>query len=352
MAPAISVIVPTFNRGHVLGGALASIRAQGFGDLEVIVVDDGSSDETRDLVQTIVAADPRFRYHDQPNRGAASARNAGLDLAVGAYVAFLDSDDSWRPWHLELAMACLRRLPDAGMVWTDMDTVDGTGTVSAHRQLRTTLTAFHHFRLDELFPTSLPLADLHVDIPSQDLERRLYMGDVFSPMVMGNLVLPSSVVMRRARLDAVGRFDEHLVTGEDYEFFLRACRAGPVAFADLADVLYRVGTSDRLSGPAMALPIARAYLEVLETTLDRDAARITLPAAMITAARGYAHRWVGETELQSGSRVAARRHLATALRFGPRRPWIVALLAVSFLPRPALARLARLRRRVRPRTGA
>jgi GT2 family glycosyltransferase len=351
-SPAISVVIPTFNRQQMLGEAMASVRAQGFEDLEAIVVDDGSSDGTRALVEAVVAADPRFRYHHQPNGGAASARNAGLDLARGDLIAFLDSDDAWQPWHLELMVACLARLPEAGLVWTDMAAVDGGGAVTARRALRSTLSAYRYFSNDQLFASSVPLSELGVEIPAEDRDRRLYQGDVFSPMVMGNLVLPSSVLMRRARLDEVGRFDEHLVTGEDYEFFLRACRAGQVAFADLVDVRYRVGTSDRLSGPAMGLPIARAYLTVLERTLEQDAGRITLPPELITEARGYANRWVGETELLAGSPRAARPHLATAFRLGQQRARMVALLGLSFLPRAALTRISRVRRRMRGRAAA
>jgi hypothetical protein len=195
------------------------------------------------------------------------------------------------------------------------------------------------------------LSELGIEVPPEYGDRRLHVGEVFSPMVMGNLVLASSTVMRRERLDRVGRFDEALVTGEDYEFFLRACRVGPVAFADIADVCYRIGTTDRLSGPAMGLPIAKAYLQVLETTLARDAERITLSPAMIDEARAYAHRWVGETELQAGSPRLARAHLATALRIRPRRPWILVLLTVTFLPRSLVSRVIRWRRLLMARLG-
>lgn len=352
MPPAISVVIPTFNREHLIGEALESVRVQGFRDLEVIVVDDGSSDGTRRLVEAVAEADPRFRYRNQPNRGAGSARNAGLELATGEYLAFLDSDDAWRPWHLELMLASLDRLPEAGFVWTDMDAVDGTGAVIARRGLRSTLTAWRHFSDDQLFSTSLSLSELGVAIPPEDQGRRLYLGDVFSAMVMGNLVLPSSVLMRRTRLEEVGRFDEHLVTGEDYEFFVRACRAGPVAFADISDVRYRMGTDDRLSGPAMGLPIAHAYLDVVDRTLEQDADRITLPPAMVAEALGVAHGWVGETELLVGARGLARRHLATAFRLGHRRAWTLALLCASFLPRWLVTRLAGVRRRWRARSAA
>jgi GT2 family glycosyltransferase len=343
MAPAISVILPTFNREGTLNAAVSSARAQRFRDFELIVVDDGSTDGTRALVADAMATDERVRYHHQANGGVSSARNAGIRLAAGPFVAFLDSDDAWQPWHLDVALASLARYPEAGFVWTDMDTVDAAGAVIARGQLAATLSAFRLFTKDQLFHTSVSLAELGVDIPPAYLGRRLYLGDAFSPMVMGNLVLPSSVLMRRQVLDQVGGFDEGLTTGEDYEFFLRACRAGPVAFADLSDVLYGIGTSDRLSGPAMSLPIARAYLQVLEQTIARDGDRITLPPSMLRDARAYAYRWVGESELRAGSSREARSHLAKSLQLGGRRPRAVLAWLATFLPRPVMARIIRWR---------
>jgi len=345
--PLVSVIIPTFNRGHVLGEALASVLDQDHTDLDVIVIDDGSSDDTRAVVATIADADPRVHYHYQQNAGAAPARNAGIDLATGDSIAFLDSDDSWERWHLRLQLAALARNPEAGLTWTNVDAVNAEGEVVSAGHLIKLLSAYRYFSLDEMFTSSSPLSELDVEIPAKYRDNRLYVGDVFSPMVMGNLVLTSSVVMRRERLERVGRFDEALVTGEDYEFFLRACREGPVAFADLPDVRYRVGTSDRLSGPAMSLPIARAYLDVLETTLSRDAGRITLSKPLIREARVYAHRWVGETELASGSSREALRQLASAVRLAPLRPWLYVLLVLALLPKSALQRLIRWRRRLR-----
>ena len=166
-------------------------------------------------------------------------------------------------------------------------------------------------------------------------------------MLMGNLVLTSTVVMRRERLEIVGRFDERLRVGEDYEFFLRACRAGPVAFADIPDVRYRIGTTDKLGGPAAALAMGQAYQRVLETTLARDADRITLSPSMIKLARVHAHRWVGEMELLAGSPRLARAHLAEALRIHPLQPWIIALVLLTFLPPGVVAALVGARRRMK-----
>jgi GT2 family glycosyltransferase len=347
MSAKVSVIIPTFNRGRVLGQAIASVIDQDHRDFEVIVVDDGSTDGTGELVASRFGDDPRVRYQYQPNAGASAARNTGLDLATGGLVAFLDSDDSWKAWHLSLTLAALDRYPEAGMVWTETEFVDARGVSVATSALAQLLSAYRYFPLDELFASSSMLSELDVDLPPASRTRRLYVGDVFSPMIMGNLVLTSSVVMRRDRLEKVGRFDDHLTVGEDYEFFLRVCRAGPVAFADISDIRYRTGTADKLGGPGAAREMAHAYLAVLDDTLARDAGRITLSPTLITTARVHAHRWVGEQELIAGSRRLARAHLGTALRLRWHQPWVAVLTALTFVPHGIFLGMVRWRRRNR-----
>ena len=111
MSAKVSVIVPTFDRVAVLREAVESVLAQTHRDLEVVVVDDGSTDATPELVAAFAAGDARVRYERQANAGAAAARNTGLAAASGDFVAFLDSDDSWVPWHLSLMLAGLERYP-------------------------------------------------------------------------------------------------------------------------------------------------------------------------------------------------------------------------------------------------
>jgi GT2 family glycosyltransferase len=343
----VSVIIPTFNRAYLLREAVQSVLDQTYRDLEVIVVDDGSTDGTQDSVANWFGADPRVRYAAQANQGASAARNAGLDLATGGYIAFLDSDDSWKPWHLELTLACLALYPQAGLIWTNIEFVDDRGAVAQPSALRHLLSNYGRFPLDTLFGSSASLTELDVDLPPGGEAGRLYVGDIFSPMVMGNLILASSSVLRRDRVDQVGRFDQRLVMGEDYEFFLRVCRAGPVAFVDLDDVRYRVGNADKLSGLQSPLAMATSYLRVLDATLARDRDRISLSPAMIAQARTHAHQWVGEIELLNGSRRSARAHLGEALRIDPWRASTIALYGLTFLPSAALEFVLRGRRGLR-----
>jgi len=121
--PKVSIILPTYNRARFLPEAIDSIRAQTFADWELIVVDDGSTDETGEVVRTLAENIPQsIRYVHQENRGAYGARNTGLELANGPYVAFFDSDDRWMPHHLERCVSALERNPD-------VDWVHGAGRV-------------------------------------------------------------------------------------------------------------------------------------------------------------------------------------------------------------------------------
>jgi hypothetical protein len=127
----VSIVLPTYNRAAFLRAAFASIRAQRLGEWELIVVDDGSTDGTRDLVADLAGTMGRpVRYVYQENQGAGAARNAGLDLARGAYVAFYDSDDVWLPHHLSHCVAALEANPEVDRVGGACRQVDAvTGAV-------------------------------------------------------------------------------------------------------------------------------------------------------------------------------------------------------------------------------
>jgi glycosyltransferase involved in cell wall biosynthesis len=337
-SPLVSVVIPTFNRAHCIAGTIDSVLTQTHGHLEVLVVDDGSTDGTAELLEREYGHEPRIRVLVQANQGVSAARNSGLRSARGEFVALLDSDDRWLPWKLEAQLACLAAVPEAGMVWTDMDAVDASGTVVGPRFLTTMYSAYRWFDREELFERSLPFADVEPALAERLGGPRLYLGNIFSEMVLGNLVHTSTVLLRRERLERVRGFDLSLGrTGEDYDFHLRTCREGPVAYLDVASILYMRGQTDQLtSGSDNHLQLARNFLRTVDRVIARDRDRIRLPRIMLDEVRAEAHEWLGMLHVGRGEHVAAARELLRSLRLKPRQPAVLRLLAISLLPVPAV----------------
>ena len=129
--PKVSVIIPTYNRQYIIVKTIESVLNQSKQDLEVIVVDDGSSDDTRGVVESL--NDSRVRYFYKTNGGAASARNFGLSKAMGEYVAFLDSDDSWPENYLEVMLSYLQRNGAFGAAYSPITILYPDGSITSRR---------------------------------------------------------------------------------------------------------------------------------------------------------------------------------------------------------------------------
>ena len=240
--PLVSVIIPTYNRAYCLPRTLDSALAQTHANVELLVIDDGSTDDTRALIAQQYGHEPRVRYVYQENQRVAAARNRGLAMAEGKYVAFLDSDDLWEPWKLELQVACLEQNPGVGMAWTDMQAINPEGQVVSPRFLRTMYSAYRWFTTEQLFPNSTPLASVLPALKAHVGDAKFYQGDIYSQMIMGNMVHTSTVLLRRDRARKVGLFNtNYQPTGEDYDFHIRTCREGPVGYLDLSSMYYQVG---------------------------------------------------------------------------------------------------------------
>lgn len=329
----VSVVVPTFNRAYCIENTIESALAQTYDHLELIVIDDGSSDGTEELILSRYGADPRVRYVFQPNCGVSRARNHGIRLARGEFIALLDSDDIWEPWKLELQIAVMNHLPHVGMVWTDMAAVDPSGEIRSRSYLRTMYGAYQWFpKPEDLFKHSLEIASVAPQLASRFPDHRVYHGDIFSPMLMGNLVHTSTVLLRRNRMERVGGFREDLrYAGEDYDFHLRTCREGIVAFINLSSIVYQYGRGDQLT-KKYGLHLAANFLNTVQPVLKTDRDRITLPQKMIDNMLADAHRWLGEELIAAGENNNAFRHFMTSIYHRPLQPRTLGFTALSLLP--------------------
>jgi glycosyltransferase involved in cell wall biosynthesis len=331
----VSVVIPSYNRAYCVATTIDSALAQTHGNVEILLVDDGSSDGTRALIEERYRGEPRVRYIHQANAGVSAARNHGLRLARGQFIALLDSDDIWLPWKIEAQLRCLEALPTAGMIWTDMDAIGPDGQVLHRRYLTRMYTAYRKFTRDQLFRESRPLSSIDARLASTLSDPSVFLGDIFSPMITGNLVHTSTVLLRRERFEKVREFDVNLrYSGEDHDFHLRTCREGDVAYLDVSSILYQYGREDQLTvNRKYTVHMAENFLKTVNKALARDRERVTLSPAMLDSVLAEAHAWIGEQRLEIGDRDQAWRHLGTSLRFRPWQPRIAALLGASFLPK-------------------
>ena len=349
----VSVVIPSYNRAYCITTTVDSALNQTHANVEVLIVDDGSKDDTRALIEARYGREPRVRYIHQANAGVSAARNHGLRLARGQFIALLDSDDIWLPWKVEAQLRCLEAFPSAGMIWTDMDAIGPDGQLLHRRYLTRMYTSYRKFTRDQLFRESRPLSSIAPGLAAELSDPRVYLGDIFSPMITGNLVHTSTVLLRRERFEHVREFDVNLrYSGEDHDFHLRTCREGDVAYLDVPSILYQYGREDQLTvNRAYTIHMAENFLKTVTKALDRDRDRVTLSPMMLDHVMAEAHAWIGEQRLEMGERDQAWRHLGTSLRFRPWQPRVAALLGAAVLPKQVSDRLRAGYRGLKSRLG-
>lgn len=205
--PTVSILIPTFNCGQYISHAIESALNQSYQDVEIILVDDGSTDNTRELLKEYIK-EGACKYIYQSNQGVAEARNATLRAARGEYVAFLDADDFWEPDKLELQMNFLAERPDVALLHGNIRIVDAGK--------------------NQTIFDSLPI------------NRRHKCDHIFGELYLGNFINTSTVVIKRECLDRIGCFDTNLIQAEDYDLWMRVAAEFKCGFQDVVMGTYRV----------------------------------------------------------------------------------------------------------------
>jgi glycosyltransferase involved in cell wall biosynthesis len=311
-SPLVSVIVPVYNGARYLCHALDSALGQTDQDLQVIVVDDGSTDDSSEVIASYGS---RLIALHQPNAGVAHARNAGLGAADGELIAFLDQDDWWLPAKIAAQVERFLADPQLGLVHTGI------------RQYSDAAATF----VDPVYDTS----------KSASLQ-----GNCYDRLVLGNSIFNSSVMIRKTVLDEAGQFDPAIAgnTVQDYDLWLRIARCSPLGFIPDELTVLRLhgaqGTWNRQAMLADELRLLERHVG-LEGLCSSDA--MSARVAMLLDELGRAY-------LDARSARAARRCFARALGMGGE--WrTAALYALSFLPPSALEWLRRRRAQSRGRTA-
>ena len=326
----VTVVIPTFNRAGIVGRAIETALEQTYQRIQVLIADDGSSDNTRQIAD---AYGPRVTYTRQANSGVSAARNFGMRNARGEFIAFLDSDDRWLPWKIEAQIEALNRNPRAGLVWTDMEAVDENDRVLDSRYLRQMYSAYDWIDLTQTLPRVGTLGEFSSSVPDQLSSAAVHAGDISAAIMLGNLIHTSTVLFRRSWCAQTGGFDESYErAGEDYEFYIRLSSVGPVVFIDAPSTLYRIGAADQLTAPSMILEIARNNLRAVETWLPGAVAKPGLSEPIVRRRLSESLAWAGEAELDAGHRIQAVRRLSKSLAVMPALDKRALLLASCALP--------------------
>ena len=254
--PLVSVVIPTHNRANVLMRAIRSVLSQTYPNLEIIVVDDGSQDGTASILSGISGV----RTIRQSNRGVSAARNAGISNSLGKLVAFLDSDDEWRPEKIQKQI--LLYSPEKPEFICHCNELWMRANRVVHQK------------------------GIHTKQG----------GVFFTRAVERCLISPSAVIISRVLLDKVGWFDEDLEAAEDYDLWLRITAFHEVDFVNEQLVIKHGGEENQLSVTTPA--IDRFRVKALEKILDnpflpdeyRDAARRELIRKAAILSKGFLKR--------------------------------------------------------------
>jgi glycosyltransferase involved in cell wall biosynthesis len=293
----VSVIIPTYNRAQVVSQPIQSVLAQTFRDFEVIVVDDGSNDNTESVVKAF--CDPRVRYiRHEKNRGGSAARNTGIKAARGAYIAFLDSDDEWLPEKLQSQLDILQELPPSwGGVCTGFWLIEGTSVVE---------------RIPKLPPNLSNWLLAHC------------------PLSAG-----STLMVRKEILDEIGYFDESLPRHQDWDLLLRLVENYQLAMVKAALVRRYVGDQ----------PPADKVREAKEKLLSKYKSRINglslLKRRQVVASHclGLANLYFGERRFRRGGKFLIKGALRNPLQ----RPGLYLGLVDAILGTHLASRLSALK---------
>ncbi len=224
----ISVVLPAYNAERTILETIQSVQKQTFSDFEIIVINDGSTDRTLELLDTV--EDPRLKVFSYSNGGLPVARNRGISQSTGAFITFLDADDLWTPDKLELQLAALQQNPEAGVAYSWTCNMDEKGE------------NFH---------------------PGHQV---IFEGYVYSKLLLGNFIASgSNIMIRQKAIASVGEFDPTLRSCEDWDFYLRLAANWHFVVVPKPQILYRQSSGAMSSKTDV---MEKYHLIVLERALQ------------------------------------------------------------------------------------
>jgi len=251
--PFVTVIIPAFNCANFVENAIESVFMQTYKNRELIVVDDGSKDDT---AKHVLKYKDRLKYIYQENGGVSKARNTGIKQSIGSYIAFLDADDVWEKDKLEVQMEFFQRHKEVNLIFCSFK----------HKKNKIILEnniyedTFNFFK--EYNYTIRNIFEFNSSIVHQNKKVDFFWGDIYKYLFLGNFILPSSAIFKKESLNTVGLLNEKYRVAEETEFFLRYSRYNRIGFVNYPLLYYEVPDPDNLSGKRNTEKLIRNALKI------------------------------------------------------------------------------------------
>jgi len=296
-ASLVSVIMPVYRGERFVAKAIESVLAQTYHDFEILIVNDGSPDDSARIVRRFLP-NPQIRYIEQQNAGVAAARNTGIAHANGAFIGLLDQDDVWLPNKLARQVAYFDSHPEVGLVHTRVKCIDAAGA------LRSCVGAI----------------GVHP-----------HKGLCAGRLLLGNGIAPVTVLLRRECIDDVGTFDQRFAPADDWELWMRIARRHPIAFIDEVTACYRFH-GENVSSDQLTMQCA--VLRIMDAMCERfpDVCGSVSPSELATA-RSVALGAAAEALEERGQKVEARRYRKESFKTSGSIEDLMALLLIPVAQR-------------------
>jgi glycosyltransferase involved in cell wall biosynthesis len=332
--PLVSVVIPTYNRAHYLPEAIDSVLAQSYPNVEIIVVDDGSTDHTAQVMERYIG---KVTFQRKQNGGVASARNLGLQFAHGEFVAFLDSDDICLPQRIAAQIACFIQVPDAVICSSDFSAFnEGNVLEVSHIATYYRIVADTPGGLHAIYSSRQTLKNDGVlwSALGSDASIGILVGSVYEQLAWGNFIHPPTIMVRRAVIDAAGVFDESIPIATEHDWLLRVCRTGRAAYLDSPLILYRY-SGEQLSSPKHTAQISLDSIATITALRRTDPELYRHHLLRFTRRIGTCYLNAANASLET-NKVAASGHLFRSVIHGVFNLSSLKVIGKLVLPRKLL----------------
>jgi glycosyltransferase involved in cell wall biosynthesis len=319
--PEVSIVIPAYNSADTIIETIQSIFNQTFSNYEIIIIDDGSTDDTKQVLEPYMH---KIEYYAQRNQGQSAARNEGIQKAKGDFIAFLDDDDLLHPDNLKIKLGILKKHPEIGAVFSDFRLFNKDNFITPKSPLDF-YKSLKRYKKD--------VADIFREKKrlrlTEKFEVEYFYGNIFDDLFMGNFILTSSFIARKKFADEIGWFKPDIRAQEDYEFYLRFSKKHPMAFVNETLVDYRRG-DNQLTGHSYMEPITKSVVTIIDQYRDEFSKRGEIKIFKKRKAGSLVR--LSEVYLGKGLKSEARNIIRESIRLNPCLMRNYLNLIVSYIP--------------------